>query len=89
MHEQSLMNSLMKNLETAAAAEGATRVTGVTVWLGALSHMSPQQFQEHFLETSRGTIAENAGIRCIESNDQDHPHAAQIILESIEVPDES
>ena len=34
------MTGLMRQVREIAAAEGAQRVVKVTVWLGALSHMS-------------------------------------------------
>ena len=48
MHEASLMKNLMRRLDEIASAENAKRITGVSVWLGALSHMSASHFAEHF-----------------------------------------
>jgi hydrogenase nickel incorporation protein HypA/HybF len=85
MHEAGLMKALMRRISEIAAAQGARRVQGVTVWLGALSHMSPEHFAEHFAQASAGTLAEGARLSATQSDDVDHPHAQSILLESIEV----
>lgn len=85
MHEASLMRSLMRKIESLAAAEGGHRVTTVRVWLGALSHMSAAHFQEHFDQASKATVAEGALLEIEESADIDDPNAQGLLLRSIEV----
>ncbi|HUU71025.1 MAG TPA: hydrogenase maturation nickel metallochaperone HypA [Burkholderiales bacterium] len=85
MHEASLMRSLMRKIDSLANAEGATRVTTVRVWLGALSHMSARHFQEHFEQASRATLADGASLEIEESTDIDDPNAQDLLLRSIEV----
>jgi len=85
MHEASLMTSLMRRIGEVAAAEGARRITGVSVWLGALSHMSAAHFAEHFNEAACGTLAEGARLHVTLSDDEGHEHAQDILLESVEV----
>lgn len=85
MHEQSLMTDLMAKIQKIAAQQQAERVVGVKVWLGALSHMSPNHFAEHFETSSAGTLAEGAHIACESSDDLDHPDAQDIRLVSIDV----
>ena len=85
MHEASLMNSLIRQIETVASAESAGRVVSVSVWLGALSHMSEQHFADHFEQASRGTIAEGARLRITLSQDIRDTDAQLIRLESVEV----
>lgn len=87
MHEAGLMRDLMRKITDLAAAEGARRVTGVTVWLGALSHMSPAHFREHFDQAAAGTLAEGARLTCETSADIGDPHAEAILLRSIETED--
>ena len=84
MHEAGLMRDLMRKINDLATAENASRVTGVTVWLGALSHMSPAHFQEHFDQAAHGTLAAGALIRCETSDDIQDPNADGILLRSIE-----
>ncbi len=85
MHEASLMRDLMNKVSSTAASQGASRVTAVRVWLGALSHMSPAHFEEHFRQASAGTLAEGASLECETSRDIHDPNAQSLLLRSIEV----
>lgn len=85
MHEHSLMNNLMSKILKLAEKEHATKVTKVSVKLGALSHMSPEHFKEHFDISAKGTIAEDAIIEAEESTDMNDPNAQTILLKSIDV----
>ena len=85
MHERALMTDLMREIEAVAAADGATRVTRVSVRLGALSHFTPEHFREHFVDASQGTLAEGADVEAVLAEDLGDPRAAGVVLESIEV----
>ena len=85
MHEASLIRDLMQKVSSLAEAENASRVSGICIWLGALSHMSAEHFREHFLHASRGTIAEGASLEIVESADPSDPNAQDLLLRSIEV----
>ena len=79
------MADLMRQILKTAEAERARRVVGVSVWLGALSHMSPGHFAEHFAQASAGTIAEGAEIDAATSDDIHDPHAADVLLRAVGV----
>jgi hydrogenase nickel incorporation protein HypA/HybF len=85
MHEASLMAGLMRRIDEIGRSEGARRIVGVSVWLGALSHLSAEHFTEHFVEASAGTIAEGARLDIAVSDDTGHANAQDILLESVEV----
>jgi hydrogenase nickel incorporation protein HypA/HybF len=85
MHESGLMKGVMRRIEEIAQDQQATRVVGVSVWLGALSQMSPAHFAEHFQEAAAGTIAEGARLDATASDDVRHPNAQDVLLESVEV----
>jgi len=85
MHEASLINDLMRRIADVAAAQGSGRVVALDVWLGALSHFSPEHFREHFEDASRGTLAEGADLRMTLSDDIAHRDAQSILLQSVEV----
>ena len=85
MHEHSLMNNLMSKILILAEKEQAAAVTKVSVKLGALSHMSPEHFKEHFNISAKGTIAEHATLETEESHDIHDPNAQMILLKSIDV----
>lgn len=85
MHEQALMNDLMRTIESRARAEGARRVTRIRVRLGVLSHFTPAHFCEHFVDASRGTIAEGAEVEAELATDPTEAEAQGVVLESIDV----
>ena len=85
MHEASLMKNLMRQLDELAKAEDAKRITGVSVWLGALSHMSAAHFTEHFEDSSAGTIAEGAELDVTVSDDPKDANAQEILIRSVTV----
>ncbi len=85
MHERALMTDLMREIEEVARVDGATRVTRVSVRLGALSHFTQEHFREHFVDASRGTVAEGAAVDAVLADDLDDPRATGVVLESVEV----
>lgn len=85
MHEASLMKDLMRRIDETAHRENARRVIGLSVWLGALSHMSESHFIEHFEEAATGSVAEGARLNITVSDDIDHPNAQDVVVESVEV----
>lgn len=85
MHEMSLMRDLIRKIKTISEKEKAKRVVGVSVKLGALSHISPDHFREHFLEESHGTIAEGAKLVIETSSDVHDPQALDILLKDVEI----
>ena len=85
MHERALMTDLMREIEGVARADGATRVTRVSVRLGALSHFTEAHFREHFVDASRGTLAEGAVVDAVLEADLEAPRATGVVLQSVEV----
>jgi hydrogenase nickel incorporation protein HypA/HybF len=79
------MRDVMRKIEEVALADGAARVTRVAVRLGALSHFTPDHFREHFVDASRGTIAEGAEVDALVDGDAADTRARDVILESVEV----
>ena len=86
-HELSLMADLVRKVESVAAQEGAAGVTSISVRLGALSHMSPEHFREHWQHAAVGTVAEGAEIAIEAGSDPGDPHADEILLQSVTVAD--
>lgn len=84
MHETGIVKDLVRRLEEAALEEGATRVTGVSVWLGALSQFSPDHFREHFEDEAQGTLAEGAELHVVTSENVADPNAQHVVLESVD-----
>ena len=87
MHEFSLIANLLHKIDDVIHEQGARRAVTVHVKLGALAHISADHFRGHFVDGSRGTVAEGACLKIEESDDPDDPHAQDILLQSVEVAD--
>ena len=85
MHEQTLIRDVMSRIDEIARAEGATRVTRVQVRLGALSHVTPAHFCEHFEDAATGTLAEGAIVDAEVVGDAMSARAHDVLLESVEL----
>lgn len=85
MHERALMTELMREIDEVARTNGASRVTRISVRVGALSHFTAAHFREHFVDASRGTPAEGAEVDVVVDEDVRSPGAAGVVLESVEV----
>ena len=85
MHEFSLMADLLRKIQQLAKEAEVDQVVGVKVKLGALSHITPDHFREHFEEAIVGTVAEGAELDVEQCDDQNDPNAQDILLQSIEV----
>ncbi len=85
MHEFSLMRDLLRKIKVISDDNGGAKVVGVSVWLGALSHITPEHFAEHFEEETKGTIAEGAKLDVMQDNDEKHENAQDILLKEVEI----
>jgi hydrogenase nickel incorporation protein HypA/HybF len=85
MHEMSLMRDLLRQIDSLAREQGATRVVSVGLRLGALAHISPSHLREHFVDGARGSVAEGARLDIEASDDTADPQAQSIVLTRIEV----
>ncbi len=85
MHEFSLIKSLMRKVTGIAAEQGAKKIVSVRVVLGALCHLSPEHFTEHFVEAAAGTVAAGAELEVVFNPDPHDPHAQDILLDSVKV----
>ena len=85
MHEQALIDDLVREITDVAAAENSARVSRIHVRLGALAHLTPDHFLEHFKKAAAGTIAAGASVEISECHDPLEPRAAEIVLTSIDV----
>jgi len=88
MHETALVKNLVHRIETLCSEEQADRVVQAAVWLGALCHMSPDHFTDHFRQEAAGTCADGARLEIETSDDFNHPNAQDVLLKSLEVETE-
>jgi hydrogenase nickel incorporation protein HypA/HybF len=89
MHEHGLMKDLMRKVLDVATKEKASRVISVSVWCGALSHMSKDHFRHHYDEIAAGTLAEHATLDITISDDADDPNAMDVLIKGIDVETEA
>jgi hydrogenase nickel incorporation protein HypA/HybF len=85
MHEASLIAGLLRTVEAVVSEQGGGKVVGVAVKLGALSHISPQHFRDHFARGAKGTILEGARLDIEVLTDTADARAQGVVLESVEV----
>jgi hydrogenase nickel incorporation protein HypA/HybF len=85
MHESTLMKGLMRQIISMAAAHRAERIASIQVTLGALSNITPSHFTGHFVEASRGSVAEGARLDITCSDNFADPHAQDIMITGLEV----
>jgi len=89
MHETGIVRDLVRQLENVARDAGAKAVSGVEVWLGALSQFTPHHFRVHFEDEAKGTIAEGARLDIVTADDPSDANALHVMIRSIdlEVPE--
>ena len=87
MHEFSLIKDLIRKISSIALEQHASKVIGVTIKLGVLSHISPDHFREHFVHDSQGTIAEGARLNIEFMTDVTDPQSQDVLIQNIEVVD--
>lgn len=88
MPEAGLALDLIRRAEDLAIAEGARRVTAVTVRIGALVSVTGDDLRAHFAEQARGTMAEGATVEVVVGPDGEgalaDPHSMDLLLVGIE-----
>jgi hydrogenase nickel incorporation protein HypA/HybF len=84
MHETSLVRDIVRRIDDLARSTGS-RVRRAKIWLGALSHLSAEHFQEHFVIEAHGTLAAGALLDIEASDDPQDPHAQHVRLVSVDL----
>jgi hydrogenase nickel incorporation protein HypA/HybF len=85
MHETALVRDVVRRINELARATNARRVTGAKIWLGALSHLSPEHFREHFVVEARNTPAAGVVLDIEMSQDPGDPHAQHVRLQAVDL----
>jgi hydrogenase nickel incorporation protein HypA/HybF len=85
VHEFSLLKDLLNKIKTIANDNNSKKIIGVKVKLGALAHISPEHFREHFEHAIAGTFIKGAKLEVESLTDISDPRAQEIILDSVEV----
>lgn len=82
MHELTLLNDLLKKVRDVANGQP---VNSVSIWLGAMSHISAEHFKEHFDWATKDTDLEGVPLDIETSDDAFHPQAQDILLKSVNI----
>jgi len=85
VHERALMDDLVRKVVAVAESERAASVVRIHVRLGALSHFTPEHFREHWVDASRGTLADGADVNATLDTELEGEAAQGVVLESVEV----
>jgi hydrogenase nickel incorporation protein HypA/HybF len=88
MHETALVRDVVHRIEDLARSTGS-RVTRAKIWLGALSHLSPEHFREHFAIEARDTSAAATRLEIELSDDPEDLHAQHVRLDSVDLDGEA
>ncbi len=85
MHEHALLKNMLAKVEDIAVEHRALRIRGLSVKLGALSHLDEQHFMEHFQMAAKGTVAEGARVQVELDEDVHAPFAHDVVLTSVDI----
>jgi hydrogenase nickel incorporation protein HypA/HybF len=88
MHEMSLLKDLIGKIEAIAEDNNSSKIVRVKVRLGALAHISPDHFREHFERSALGTPAQGAELEIEVMTDITNPQAQNIMLESVSIAED-
>lgn len=88
MHEEVLLQDLVRKVDEVARQDPSARVTRVRVWIGALSHLSEAFLRESWPRVTAGTAADASQLVIEVSRDVHHPRADSVVLVSLDVADE-
>ena len=84
MHEEAILNDLVRKVEEIARANGSPRVGRVRVWVGALAHLSEDQAQYRWATLTQGTAAEGSRLEIELSSVLADPQATGVVLRSLD-----
>jgi hydrogenase nickel incorporation protein HypA/HybF len=88
MHELSVCQAMMSQVETIAAREGAHSVASITLRIGPLSGVVPELLQQAFTVARAGTLAADAKlltevqpirIRCLECDAESEAEPSRLL----------
>ncbi|EQD63551.1 hypothetical protein B1B_06989 [mine drainage metagenome] len=87
MHEEALFRDLRRKLEEIAREEHAAQISRVSVWVGALSHVSEEILRSRWPTTVEGTAARSSRLEVQLSTDVNDPRATRIVLTQLDITD--
>lgn len=85
MHEEAMLQDVIRKAEEVAQREGGTRVIRVRLWVGARSHLGGPELPARWAHAVEGTPLAGAEVEVEHSRDRDDPNAEHVILRSLDV----
>jgi hydrogenase nickel incorporation protein HypA/HybF len=86
VHERALVDDLIRKAAEVAAMQGATRVVGMRVRVGPLSHIDPVTLPALLADAAGGTPVDGAQVEVVAGpDDVDDPEAQDVVLEIVRV----
>lgn len=88
MHELSVCQAMMAQVEAIAAREGARSVASITIQIGPLSGVVPELLQQAFTIARAGTLAAEAellterqpiSVRCLECDAESEAEPSRLV----------
>lgn len=84
MHEHSYVNHLVQRIDTLMRENAMSRITGLTVRVGALSLFSPEHIQAHLEQAMLDRMSDNVDVRIVVDSDTESAEALEAVIETIE-----
>ncbi|MGP8072513.1 MAG: hydrogenase/urease maturation nickel metallochaperone HypA [Thermoplasmata archaeon] len=88
MHEETLLRDLRRKVQEVARTEGGVPIRSVRIWVGALSHVTPDALRRRWPEVVDGTPAQGSRLEVDVSEDTSDPVAQGIRLVELTVEDD-
>jgi hydrogenase nickel incorporation protein HypA/HybF len=85
MHEEAMLQDVIRKAEEVAKREGAARVTRVRLWVGARSHLDGPELRARWAYAVRGTALDGADVEIESSRERSDPNAERVMLQSLDV----
>ncbi len=85
MHEEAMLQDVVRKAEEVARRERATRVTRVRLWVGARSHLAGPELKDRWAHAVTGTALAEAEVEIETSHDLGDPNAETVVLRSLDV----
>lgn len=85
MHEETLLRDLRAEIDRLGRRSAPARITGVDLWVGALSHVTEGTLRTRWPDVVAGSPAESAELRVEVSDDVTDPRARGVVLRSVRV----
>jgi len=88
MHEEAMLQDVIRKAEEVARESGPGRVTRVRLWVGARSHLGGPELEARWGHAVSGTALSGARVEIEVSRDGAHPNAESIMLRSVDLDSE-